>query len=222
MTKPRSSTPLSSTLLGRPPPPGWSWPHSHRWVKSGRQWARLNHLLFHTSCVPRLQPALVCLFVCLFVFLFLFLFFSPTCFLINTWMRALEWNYLVPGFHTGGGGGGWNFPLPATIFPPPRNLEIEIALSQVLNNNLVPDCVRSNLRGPKIQFFSGGGGEGGGGGGGGMPPDPLVGAHAYACVSMLSHSTTILFPPQLKILYETLYTVCCFYLLCRRNFILKS
>ena len=46
--------------------------------------------------------------------------------------------------------GGWNFPP-----PPPRNLEIEYVLSQVLNNNLVPDCVRSNLRGSKFKFFWG-------------------------------------------------------------------
>ena len=43
-----------------------------------------------------------------------------------------------------------------------------------------------------------------------MPQTPLVGTHAYACVSTLSHATIILLPsctfssPQIKILYETL------------------
>ena len=43
-----------------------------------------------------------------------------------------------------------------------------------------------------------------------MPPDPLVGTHAYMCMSVLSHAIIILLsprsppPPQLKILYETL------------------
>ena len=44
-----------------------------------------------------------------------------------------------------------------------------------------------------------------------MPPEPLVGMHTYACVSVLSRANIILlqscFPPshpQLKILYETL------------------
>ena len=36
-----------------------------------------------------------------------------------------------------------------------------------------------------------------------MPPDPLVATHAYA---RYYHPATILFPPQLKILYETLHT----------------
>ena len=42
-------------------------------------------------------------------------------------------------------------------FPPP-NLEMSmviIVLSQVLNNNLVPDCIRSNLRGSKFKIFLG-------------------------------------------------------------------
>jgi len=47
-------------------------------------------------------------------------------------------------------------------------------LSQVLNNNLVPDYVRSNLRGSKFKFY----------------------VHYY-------HPATTMFPPQLKILYET-------------------
>ena len=62
-----------------------------------------------------------------------------------------------------------------------------IVLSQVLYSNIVPDCVRSNLRASKFKIFLWKGWEGGGGGGsGGIPPDPA----------------TIL--PQLKILYETL------------------
>ena len=44
------------------------------------------------------------------------------------------------GFHTERGGGGAGIPSL------PRNLEIEYGvLSQVLNNNLVPECIRSNL-----------------------------------------------------------------------------
>ena len=45
-----------------------------------------------------------------------------------------------------------------------------IALSQVLNNNLVPDFVRSNLRGSKFKIFLGGVG---------MPQTLLVGTHAF-------------------------------------------
>ena len=58
--------------------------------------------------------------------------------------------------------------------PPP--LKLSMALLQVLNNNLVPDSVRSYLRGS----------------GGGIPQTPLVGMRERA---------TILFPPppQLKI-----------------------
>ena len=61
------------------------------------------------------------------------------------------------GFHMGGGGGGgggWNFP------PSPEILKLSMVinvLSQVLNNNLVPDCVRSNLRECKLKIFQGGG-----------------------------------------------------------------
>ena len=52
------------------------------------------------------------------------------------------------GFHTERGGGG----IPSL----PRNLEIEYGvLSQVLNNNLVPECIRSNLRGSKFKIFLG-------------------------------------------------------------------
>ena len=94
------------------------------------------------------------------------------------------------GFHTEGGGGAGipPPPPPSHNFPPPEILKLSmviIVLSQVLNKNLVPDC---NLRGSKIQnFFLGGA----------CPSlDPLVGMHAYTCVSVLSHATvTILFPP---------------------------
>ena len=52
--------------------------------------------------------------------------------------------------YRGGGGVGWNSPPPPPPPPPPQILKlcmVIIVLSQVLNNNLVPDCVRSNLRG---------------------------------------------------------------------------
>ena len=58
------------------------------------------------------------------------------------------------GFHTEGG--GLEFPP-----PPPEILKLSkviIVLSQVLHNNLVPDCVRSNLRGSKFKIFLGLGG----------------------------------------------------------------
>ena len=59
----------------------------------------------------------------------------------------------IPGFDTEGG--HRIFP-PATIPPPPEILKLSMVinvLSQVLNNNLVPDCVRSNLRGSKFKNF---------------------------------------------------------------------
>ena len=63
--------------------------------------------------------------------------------------------WLVSGFHTGGAG----------IPPPPQKiLKLSNVLSQVLNNNLVPDCVRSNVRGSKFKIFLGKRS---------MPPDPL-------------------------------------------------
>ena len=88
------------------------------------------------------------------------------------------------------GGEGWNSPP-----PPPEMLKLSmvaIVLSQVLNNNLVPDC---NLRGSKFKIFLGG-----------IPPDP---PSRHVCVSGLSHATISscyhpVFPLQLKILYETL------------------
>ena len=51
-------------------------------------------------------------------------------------------------------GRGWNFPQPQ--FSPTEILKLSMViniLSQVLNNNLVPDCVRSNLRGSKFKIF---------------------------------------------------------------------
>ena len=52
----------------------------------------------------------------------------------------------MQGFIQRGGGRGLEF-------PPPEILELSmviIVLSQVLNNNLVTDCVRNNLRGSKF------------------------------------------------------------------------
>ena len=91
------------------------------------------------------------------------------------------------GFHTEGEG------LGPGISPLPEILKLSMVifvLSQVLNNNLVPDCVRSNLRGSKFKIFLGGA----------CPKTPLVGMHTYAGMSMFLHTTiillhTILFPP---------------------------
>ena len=80
--------------------------------------------------------------------------------------------------------GGLEF-LPQPQFPPPRNLELSmvtIVLSQVLNNNLVPDCVSSNLRGSKFNIFVGG-----------MPPDPTKRHARY--YHPATPYFTILFPP---------------------------
>ena len=51
----------------------------------------------------------------------------------------------------------------------------------------VPDSVRNNQRGSKFKTFLGGGGVA-------CPQTPLVGTHAYARVSVLSHATIILLP----------------------------
>ena len=81
------------------------------------------------------------------------------------------------------GGGAGNFPPPTTISP----LEIlklsmvTIALSQILNNNLVPDSVRSNLRVSKFEIFLG------------ACPTRLH-MHECAFVRYYRHAT-ILFPP---------------------------
>ena len=94
-----------------------------------------------------------------------------------------------------------------------------IGLSQVSNNNLVPDFVRSNLRGSKFNIFLAGGGGGGGGGGRGggggggrgggvCPQTPLVGTHAtIILLPSCSPPPPPPPPPQLKILYETLFVV---------------
>ena len=66
-----------------------------------------------------------------------------------------------------GEGEPWKFPSPPEIL---KFTMVIIVLSQVLNNNLVPDFIRSNLRGYKFKIFLGGGG--GGGGGGGHAPRP--------------------------------------------------
>ena len=90
--------------------------------------------------------------------------------------------------------GDLEFPPPPL---PPEIIKLSmviIVLSQVLNNNLVPDCIRSNLRGSKFNRT------------------PLVGTHGYTvhvcdrAFARYYHPATILFlpPPQLKILYETL------------------
>ena len=98
---------------------------------------------------------------------------------------------LVRGYIQNGGRGGTGIP------PPPRNLEIEYdyyCFVTGINNNLVPDSIRSNLRGSKFKIFLGGWG-----GGGGMPSDPPSRHTRYY------HPATVLsYPPQLKILYETL------------------
>ena len=64
---------------------------------------------------------------------------------------------LWQGFIQTGEGGGWNFSP-----PPQKYLKLSmviIVLSLVLNNNLVPDFVRSNLRGSKFNIFLEGGGH---------------------------------------------------------------
>ena len=86
-----------------------------------------------------------------------------------------------PGFHTERGGG--------TGIPPPEILKLSmviIVLSQVLNNNFVSDCVRSNLRGSKFSWGS-------------MPSDPPS-RHTHLCVHECAfahyyYPATILFPP---------------------------
>ena len=93
----------------------------------------------------------------------------------------------------------------AGITPPPsRNLEIEYGyycFVTDINNNIVPDFVRSNLRGSKLKIFMREGR---------CPQTPLVGTHSYVFHTLLSscyHSIALPPPrphPQLKILYETL------------------
>ena len=105
------------------------------------------------------------------------------------------------GFHTEEGGAGI---LPTEILK--LSMVINV-LSQVLSNNLVPDC---NPRGSKFKIFLWGRGLGA------CPQTPLVGTHTHACVSVCEHAfaryyhpATTMFPPpsKLKILYETLMCV---------------
>ena len=68
---------------------------------------------------------------------------------MSNFLRGACW-HCYTGFHTEGGGrGGAGISLPEI-------LKLSIVLSQVLKNNLVPDCVRSNLRGSKFKIFLGG------------------------------------------------------------------
>ena len=110
-------------------------------------------------------------------------------------------------FHTEGGRGAWNFPPSSHNFPPPppppppeilKLSMVIMVLSQVLNNNLVPDCVRSNLKRSKFKIFSGEGG-------GACPQTPLVGMHMFCALLSPCHhpASPPPPPPQLKILYET-------------------
>ena len=98
--------------------------------------------------------------------------------------------------YRGGGGPGISPPPPppATISqppppPPPQEIlklsMVIIVLSQILNNNLVSDCVRSNLRGSKFKIFLGK-----------HDPRPLPSrhTHTYVCVSVLLRATIILLP----------------------------
>ena len=94
----------------------------------------------------------------------------------------------IPGFDTEGG--GMEFPPPPPP-PPPEILKLSMVinvLSQVLNNNLVPDCVRSNLRGSKFKIFLGE-----------LPPDPPsrhTRLHVRECAfAHHYHSATTMFPP---------------------------
>ena len=106
--------------------------------------------------------------------------FGSTNFLVSQFLLLCH----VPstGFH----GGGTKIPLPEIL----KLSMVIIVLSQVLSNNLVPDC---NLRG---SFF-----------GRACPQIPLVGTHlrvherAFAALSSCYHPIP---PPQPKILYETL------------------
>ena len=102
------------------------------------------------------------------------------------------------------GGGGLEFPSPPEIL---KLSMVIIVLSQVLNNNLVPDCVRSNLRGSKFKIFLGGHAP--------RPPS----RHTHLCVcehaftTLLSSYNHPVSPLHLKILYETM-TVVSFPYLC--------
>ena len=97
----------------------------------------------------------------------------------------LSWIVVHTRFSFGGGRGrgGWNFPNPL-----PETLKLSmviIVLSQVLNNNLVPDC---NLRESKFKILPGGA----------CPQTPLglVGMHAYHGIIILLPSWSSLPPTQ--------------------------
>ena len=102
----------------------------------------------------------------------------------------------------GEGGGGWNFPPPP---PPPEILKLSVviilAIYMLLNismchQNVVwkfcPRLRQKQSERTKIQKFPGGA----------CPQTPLVGTHAFR--TLLSSCYHPVFPPQLKILYETL------------------
>ena len=114
----------------------------------------------------------------------------------------------MAGFHTEGG--GLEFP-PQPQFPPPRNLEVEyghycgtINISYLIymlldiSMNYQKVCPRLRQKqSERFYIFLAGGGRGT------CPQTPLVGTHAYMCVSVLSHATIILvlscfLPPNSK------------------------
>ena len=94
------------------------------------------------------------------------------------------------GFYTEERGRGAGIPPSPSLTQKSLNW-VWLLFSQVLNNNLVPDCVTSNLRGSKFQIFWGG-----------IPPDTLS-RHAHLCVCECTftryyHPATILFLPPLN------------------------
>ena len=77
---------------------------------------------------------------------------------------------------------------PGIPSPPKEILKLSMVicvLSQVLNNNLVPDYVRSNLRGSKFKNFPGGA----------CPQTPLVHVGKQAYARYYHPATTMFFPP---------------------------
>ena len=113
--------------------------------------------------------------------------YSPGFFVFFFSIKHLSHHTLllhVQGFiQKGEVGGGLEFS------PPPEILKLSmvlIVLSQVLSNNLVPDCVRSNLN-SKVSW-----------GRGDMPPDPPSRhTHLHVCERAFAryyHPATILFP----------------------------
>ena len=98
----------------------------------------------------------------------------------------VKWKEFLPmsGFHTGG----------ALEFPPPPQESwnwvwlLLCFVTGVLNNNLVPDWIRTNLWVSKLKFFLGGGD---------MPPDPRT-LTCECAFARYYHPATILFPPNSK------------------------